>query len=273
MKRLIMTLIAAGAVASLPATASADVLSEVKSNGKLVCGVLGVNEPFAYQDVQSRELVGYEIDLCRLMAADLGVQPELKVVTSQSRIPELSQRRVDVLISLLTYTEERAQQVDFSNNYLSTAWKCMVVEDSEFKKLGDLAEARVAILKGSVLEAPFIQQYPKAKILSLDDTSTSLLALFQGKVDATCNNQVTVRLVALRTKDAEPTRLLPEPIMTATTGMAVKKGEKSFVEYINGFLDKIEQNGSGQKLFDKWLGADSKLALTREYKFGSENQK
>jgi polar amino acid transport system substrate-binding protein len=206
------------------------------------------------------------------MAADLGVQPEIKVVTSQSRIPELSQRRVDVLISLLTYTAERAQQVDFSNNYLSTAWKCMVTDDAEFKKLDDLAEARVAILKGSVLEAPFIAKYPKAKILSLDDTSTSMLALFQGKVDATCNNQVTVRLVALRTPNAEPTRLLPEPILTATTGMAVKKGEADFVKYINGFLDKIETNGAGQALFDKWLGAGSKLALAREYKFGSPIQ-
>lgn len=272
MKRLTAIMIAAAAAALASTAANADVLSDVKSNGKLVCGVLGVNEPFAYQDVQSRELVGYEIDLCRMLAEDLGVTAELKVVTSQSRIPELSQRRVDVLISLLSYTAERAQQVDFSNNYLSSAWKCMVLEDSEFKKLDDLAEARVAILKGSVLEKPFIEKYPKARILSLDDTSTSLLALFQGKVDATCNNQVTVRLVALRTQGAVPTRLLPEPILTATTGMAVKKGEKSFVEYINGFLDKIESNGKGQALFDKWLGSGSKLALQREYKFGSPQQ-
>jgi polar amino acid transport system substrate-binding protein len=260
------------AAASVSSAPRADVLSDVKSNGKLVCGVLGVNEPFAYQDVQSRELVGYEVDLCRLMAEDLGVKPELKVVTSQSRIPELSQRRVDVLISLLTYTAERAQQVDFSNNYLSTEWKCMVMADSEFKKLDDLADSRVAILKGSVLEAPFVKRYPKAKILTLDDTSTSLLALFQGKVDSTCNNQVTVRLVALRVPDAAPTRLLPESVMSATTGMALKKGEASFVEYINGFLGRIEGDGKGQALWDKWLGSKSKLALTREFKFGSPNR-
>jgi polar amino acid transport system substrate-binding protein len=258
--------------AFLPGAASADVLGDIKSNGTLVCGVLGVNEPFAFQDVQSRELVGYEIDLCRLLAADLGVKPQLKVVTSQSRIPELSQRRVDLLISLLTYTADRAKQVDFSNNYLSSAWKCVVLEDSEFKKMDDLAEARVAILKGSVLEGPFTAKYPKAKILTLDDTSTSLLALFQGKVDATCNNQVTVRLVAMRTPNATPTRLLPESIMTATTGIAVKKGETSLVEYINGFLEKIEGNGAGQALFDKWLGSASKLALPREYKFNSPQQ-
>jgi polar amino acid transport system substrate-binding protein len=268
----VATLIAAMTGVVLPNAVSADVLSEVKAKGKLVCGVLGVNEPFAWQDVQSRQIIGYEVDLCGMMAADLGVQPELKVVTSQSRIPELSQRRVDVLISLLTYTAERAQQVDFSNNYLTSSWKCMVLTDSKFQRLDDLAEGRVAVLKGSVLEAPFVARYPKAKVLSLDDTSTSMLALFQGKVDATCNNQVTVRLVALRTPNAEPTRLLPEAIMTATTGMAVKKGEASFVQYMNGFLDKIESNGQGQALFDKWMGSASKLELKRDYKFGSQNQ-
>jgi polar amino acid transport system substrate-binding protein len=271
MKR-IATVLTACAAALCSTAASADVLSDVKASGKLICGVLGVNEPFAWQDVQTRQLAGYEVDLCRLMAKDLGLEPELKVVTSQSRIPELSQRRVDVLISLLTYTAERAQQVEFSNNYLSTAWKCLVVAETPFKKLDDLAQARVAILKGSVLEAPFVSRYPKAKILSLDDTSTSLIALFQGKVDSTCNNQVTLRLVALRTPNAEPTRLLSESIMTATTGMAVKKGETSFVQYINGFLDKIEGDGAGQALFDKWMGTGSKLELTREFKFGSPNQ-
>jgi polar amino acid transport system substrate-binding protein len=259
-------------VVAVPLAAKADVLSDIKSSGKLTCGVLGVNEPFAYQDVQTRELVGYEVDLCRLLAEDLGVKAATSVVTSQSRIPELSQRRVDVLISLLTYTKERAEQVDFSKNYLTSSWKCMVLADSDKKKLDDLAQSRVAILKGSVLEANFNKRFPKAKILTLDDTSTSFLALFQGKVESTCNNEVTSQLVALRSEGALPTRFLPEPVMQATTGMAVKKGETAFVAYVDAFLDKIETNGKGDALYDRWLGSASKLKLKREFKFGSAQQ-
>ena len=272
MKLRLAVLLSAGMAVSAPMVVKADILSDIKSSGKLTCGVLGVNEPFAYQDVRTRELVGYELDLCRLLAENLGVKAATSVVTSQSRIAELSQRRVDVLISLLTYTKERAEQVDFSNNYLTSSWKCMVLAESDKKKLDDLAQSRVAILKGSVLEGPFVKRFPQSKVLTLDDTSTSYLALFQGKVEATCNNEVTSQLVAGRSEGAAPTRFLPEPIMQATTGMAVKKGETAFVNEINAFLDKIEANGQGDALYNKWLGSDSKLKLKREFKFGSDQQ-
>ena len=272
MKTFATSAMAAGFLAVAASAASADVLSEVQDSGTLTCGVLGVNEPFAYQDVESRDLVGYEIDLCHMLADYLGVEGETKVVTSQSRIPELTQGRVDVLISLLSYTQERAEQVDYSNNYLASAWRCMVREDSPYQNVGELSDERVAILKGSVLEATFRELFPEATVLSLDDTSASLLAVFQGKVAATCNNQVTARLVAIRSGDASNTRLLPEPIMTATTGMAVKTGEDALRQEINAFLDQIEENGEGQALWDKWLGADSELDLEREFEFGMENQ-
>lgn len=272
MKLFTVSALAASLLGAVTAVASADVLSDVKSRGKLVCGVLNVNEPFAYQDVNTRELVGYEIDLCHHLAEYLDVEGETKVVTSQSRIPELSQGRVDVLISLLSYTEERAQQVDFSNNYLQSSWRCMVFADSPYQHLDELADKRVAILKGSVLEANFRELFPDANILSLDDTSASLLALLQGKVEATCNNQVTVRLVALRGGSADNTRLLPEPVMTATTGMAVKKGETALRDAVNAFLDEFETNGKGDALFDKWLGTGTGLNLERDYKFGEPNR-
>src|SRR5690606_19251361 len=272
MKLFTLSALAAGLLGAVTAAASADVLSDVKSRGKLVSGVLNVNEPFAYQDVNTRELVGYEIDLCHLLADHLGVEGETQVVTSQSRIPELTQRRVDVLISLLSYTEERAQQVDFSNNYLTSVWRCMVMKDAPYQHLDELADKRVAILKGSVLESTFREMFPQATVLSLDDTSASLLAVFQGKVEATCNNEVTAVLVALRSGEVDKTRLLPEAIMSATTGMAVKKGETAFVEAINTFLAEAETNGKADAVYNKWLGSESALKLTRGFEFGSPNK-
>jgi polar amino acid transport system substrate-binding protein len=148
----------------------------------------------------------------------------------------------------------------------------MVMKDAPYQHLDELADKRVAILKGSVLESTFREMFPQATVLSLDDTSASLLAVFQGKVEATCNNEVTAVLVALRSGEVDKTRLLPEAIMSATTGMAVKKGETSFVEAINAFLDEIETNGKGDAVFNKWLGSDSPLKLEREFKFGSPNK-
>tara|TARA_R110002020_G_scaffold458434_1_gene675857 strand:- start:47289 stop:48107 length:819 start_codon:yes stop_codon:yes gene_type:complete len=264
----LFAVLAAATMAVAPTAGKADVLADVKSAGKLVCGVLGVNEPFAYQDVTTRELVGYEIDICRLLAEDLGVEAEMKVVVSQSRIPELAQRRVDVLASLLSYTAERAEQVDYSNTYLTMDSKCFVLGDSDVQELDDLAQSRVAILKGSVLEAPFRTRFPDSTILSLDDTSTSFLALYGGRVEASCNNEVTARLVVARSADAPEIRFLPEPVLQAKAGFAAKKGETAFVDYINEFLERIESSGKGQAVYDKWLGSESPLGMQRGFKFG-----
>ena len=253
---------------ALAGAAQADVLSDAKSRGELTCGVLGVNEPFGYQDVQTRETVGYEVDLCRLLGSKLGVKTNIKVVTSQSRVPELAQRRVDIIAALLSYTPERAEQVDFSNNYLADNSKCIVLADSKYKTLNDLAEARVAILKGSVLDGPFRERFPKATILNLDDTNTSFIALFQGKVAATCNRVSTARLIEGRIPNGQPTRFLPEALIYQNAGFAVKKGAKDFVTYLNSFLDQIEKSGEGDVIFAKWLGSKSPLKLEREFKFG-----
>jgi polar amino acid transport system substrate-binding protein len=259
---------AAGLTIALTATAQAGSLDDIKARGELICGVVGVNEPFGFEDVKTREVTGYEVDLCKILAQKLGVKINIRVVTSQSRVPELVQKRIDMLSALLSYTKERAEQVDFSQNYLSDFSRCMVASDSKIQKLDELNGARVAILKGSVLDAPFRAKVPKATVLLMDDTAISLLSLYQGKVDATCNRVSTLSLLDSRNANRIPTRYLPETVIFQTAGFAVRKGEKEFVAYLNNFLEGLETSGEGQKLWDKWLGTESPMKLKREFKFG-----
>lgn len=67
-------------------TASADQLADIKARGKLVCGIYTGAEPFAFQDPTTREMKGYDIDFCKGIAAQLGVKPELKVISLEARI-------------------------------------------------------------------------------------------------------------------------------------------------------------------------------------------
>lgn len=268
MRFLPVTVLAAGLGAVLAVDARADALSDIRARGELICGVLGVNEPFGFEDIKTREVTGYEVDLCKILGQKLGVKTTIKVVTGQSRIPELAQKRIDMLSALLSFTKERAEQVDFSNNYLSDNSRCLVADNSPIKKLDDLNDKRVAILKGSVLDAPFRAKVPKSTVLLMDDTAISLLSLYQGKVDATCNRVSTLSLLNSRNTNRIPTRYLPEVVIFQTAGFAVRKGEKEFVTYLNDFLNKLETSGEGQGLWDKWLGTNSPMKLIREFKFG-----
>ena len=96
------------------AQAGADQLADMKSRGTLVCGTLTTTEPLGFQDPQTRQIVGFDVDMCNGIAKRLGLKMEHKGLSIEARIPELSLGRVDVVSAALGYTKERAEQVDFT---------------------------------------------------------------------------------------------------------------------------------------------------------------
>ena len=108
--KLFAKLAAAAAVClSLAApAAAADKLQDVLGAGKLRVGVLMDAAPWGFKDAKG-EAAGLDIDMAKLMAADLGVKLELVQITGASRIPSLLAGKVDVLIAAAGATPERAQ--------------------------------------------------------------------------------------------------------------------------------------------------------------------
>jgi polar amino acid transport system substrate-binding protein len=107
-------LVALLAAASVPQAARADQLQDIKSRGKLICATLGTFEPFSYQDPTTREIIGYDVDFCRAVAKAIGVSLEVKPVSVEARIPELTQGRVDIVAAAMGYSDMRAQQIGYS---------------------------------------------------------------------------------------------------------------------------------------------------------------
>src|SRR3954454_2875723 len=132
--------------------ARADQLADIKARGKLICGTLGTAEPFSFQDPRTREIVGYDVDICRKVAESLGVTLELKPMATEARIPELVQGRVDILAANLGYTKERAQQIDYSNSYFVSLQKIIVTKESKITSFEQLGGKKVTALKGTTSE-------------------------------------------------------------------------------------------------------------------------
>ena len=150
--KLLQILAVGIAFAAGSAAAHADQLADVKARGTLVCGTLGTAEPFSFQDPKTREIVGYDVDMCHKVADALGVKLELKPMAVEARIPELLQGRVDILAANLGWSKERAQQIDYSYSYFVSQQKVMVAADSGIKTLDQLAGKKVSALKGSSSE-------------------------------------------------------------------------------------------------------------------------
>ncbi len=143
---IISALVAAAMVSSV---VHADELADIKARKSIICG-LTVVQPFAYYKPDTREIVGYEVDLCGMLAKDLGVKMEYQVLSADIRVPALTQGRVDLLDALISYTKERAQVIDFSNQYVADGFYFIVRKDSGITKVDDLADKRISVAKVSL---------------------------------------------------------------------------------------------------------------------------
>ncbi|MBH1973512.1 MAG: transporter substrate-binding domain-containing protein [Rhodobacteraceae bacterium] len=253
----------------LASSAQADALSDIKARGTLICGVLGTSQPYGYLDPTTKESIGYEVDLCRMAAEYLGVKAEVKVTSSEARIPELMQGRVDFLAALISYSAARAEQVDFSNSYLRESFGFLAAEDIGATKLDDLDGQRLAINKGNFMEPLIATRLPKASIVAFEEQPVAFMAVQQGKAAAVAGRFTSLLVLQMRAgNEGRSMVIIQEPLVTQSTGFVVRKGEDALRSELNAFLDQLEASGEAQKLYDKWLGKDSDFGLTRNFKAG-----
>ncbi|MCW5627155.1 MAG: transporter substrate-binding domain-containing protein, partial [Burkholderiales bacterium] len=123
-RTLLFLLAAVPAALSIAAPAArADTLSDIRSRGEIVVGIKDSVPPFGFIEEGSRRVVGYDIDFATAIAKGLGVNLRTVPVTTATRIPELQQGKIDLIIATMTHTKERESQVDFSLTYFVTGQK------------------------------------------------------------------------------------------------------------------------------------------------------
>ena len=262
------------AAATLAATtAHADQVSDIKKKGELVCGVLGTDEPFSFlKDPMSREIVGYDVDMCDAIAKSLGVKPVLKQLAVAARLPELQQGRVDLLAASLTHNKEREAQIDFSVSTFITGQKAMVKKSSGITQLTQLDGKKLLTVKGSTMEANIAKTIKNADVVSFDNSPQALLALQQGKGVAYVNDETTlIGNMAKMGPAAKDYALLPQNLSTEHLALGIRKGEPAFKKQVDDVLLGMEKSGEAQKLFDKWFGPNTKMAFPqRTFKISTD---
>ncbi|MFG1270699.1 ABC transporter substrate-binding protein [Xanthobacter versatilis] len=248
----------------LASVAQADQLADIKQRGALVCGTMGTFEPFSFQDPKTRETVGYEVDLCKAIAKDLGVKLDLKLLAVEARIPELNQGRVDILSAALGYSDERAQQIDYSLTPFVSRQMMLVKSASGIKELDQLKDKKVSAPKGSSSEKYVRTLMPAATILTFQDPPSAFLALQQSKVQGMVLSEIA--LIKFAQQAGGGLELVKQPVAIEYWGLGVRKNEPAFLAAVNDSLKKLEASGEAQAIFDKWLGKDSPYKLERTFK-------
>lgn len=253
-------------LALFTAAAHADQLEDIKKRGTLVCGTLGIAEPFSFANAQTRETQGYDVDFCNAIANSLGVKLELKLVAVPARIPELQQGRVDVLAANLGWTSERAEQIAFSDSYYMSLTKAASRRADKFAGVKDLTGKRVAAAKGSTSEAAARKAIPDVQVITYQDPPSIFLALQQGKVDAAVVSELVLVKWKKEVEGNTPIDILEPALLKESWGIGMRKNEAALIRHVNGVLENMEKTGEAARIFDKWLGTGTPYNLKRDFR-------
>lgn len=253
--------------------AQADTLDEITKRGELICGVVATVEPFGFPDKETRKTVGYNVDICEMIAGEMGVKASIKVIPTAARMAELNEKHVDILVAQLSYTPERAQVLDYSLRYYSTPCKIVVGEDTGIKGLEDLERGgNIGLTRGSSNAAVLKGLFPKLTITTFTESPLAFLALEQGKIDGYAASELVLRKFVMERKGTKPLLVLEKPFVQDEWGVGVRKDDPRLLTAVNNALKTIESNGKLDASFDKWLGKDSPYKLVRQFTVGPITQ-
>jgi polar amino acid transport system substrate-binding protein len=210
--------------------------------------------PFEMRDERG-EPAGVSVDLARALGEALSRPVRIENLPFDGLIPALRTGRIDLIVSSMTATEERARAVDFSEPYLRTGLCLLVSQKSPVKTIGDAAAPgrTIVVKKGTTGHVYAMKHLGKAQVRVLDKENACVLEVAQGKADAFIYDQMSIFSHWQRNLTA--TRAVLEPFQAETWAIALPKGSDSLRLQVNAFLSSFREKGGFEQLGDRWLPA------------------
>ncbi|QTL97104.1 transporter substrate-binding domain-containing protein [Iocasia frigidifontis] len=242
----------------LSMTAFADsTLEKVQSEGVLVAGVKFDSPPFGFVD-ESGQVVGFDIDVAKYIADELGVELELKQVTSKTRIPMLQEGTVDLLVATMTHNKTREEAIDYSITYFFTGQKLLVKSNSNIKGTDDLAGKTIATVQGSTSEINIKNAQPAAEVLTFQEYPQAFMAVKQGRADAMTTDASILAGFAGQNPGFE---IVGPNISDEPYGIGVCENDSDFRDAVNFSIMKMWESGDYELTYAKWFGPNTKYPL------------
>jgi polar amino acid transport system substrate-binding protein len=248
------TVLALALASTIALPAAAQTVADLKKKGEITIGMLVDVPPYGTTNAQNQP-DGYDADVAKLLAKDLGVKANIVPVTGPNRIPFLLTNKVDVLVASLAITPERAKQVDFSTPYAAATIVLYGATKVQLKEPADLKGKRVGVARASTQDVALTAIAPEGtEIRRFDDDASAMQALMSGQVDAIgCSTTVAAQIAKRAPAGTYENKFnLRQQVM----GVAMRPGQAELKKTLDEFVERNKKNGELNKLYQKWLGTD-----------------
>lgn len=231
-------------------SAAADGELKLVEEGKLIVSTNAEFPPYEYYD--ANEIVGIDIEIAQTIADKLGLELEVKDGAFDAIITEVVSGKADIGIAGMTVTDERKQNVDFSDSYATGTQVIIVKEDSEIKSAADLEGKSIGVQLGTTGDI-MATDIKDSKVEQYNKGMDAVQALSQGKIDAVIIDSEPAKFYE---KEVSGLKILDEAFAVEDYAIALKKGNTALQSKINEALKELKAEGKIDEIIGKYIKAE-----------------
>ena len=255
MKKYLALLLAAIMALSLAAFASTSKAEETAS-AKLTMATEATFPPYEYYDGDA--IVGIDVEVAQAIAEKLGMELEVTDIAFDSIIPGIQTGKYDMGMAGMTVTDERKEQVNFSDSYATGVQVVIVKDDSPITSVDDLFADGASTVVGTqagttgfIYATSDIEDAGLGTVKSFGKTTDAVEALKNGQVDCVIlDNEPAKALVAAN----EGLHILDTEYAVEDYAIAIAKENTDLLEKVNKALSELTADGTLQSIVDKYIG-------------------
>lgn len=219
--------------------------------------------PFEYLD-ENGKIVGFDVDLLDAIAEKEGFKPDYQANEILNIVPSVQEGEDDLGASSIFILPERQEVVDYSESYFELPLAFLGLEkEGRPQSINDITGKTIAVQKNIVMETIVDEEYvPKGN--EKHGVKSNFLAfqnVIQGHSDVMIDNVVTLQGFLPKTEGKEIYTLQLPKEKNLQLGYVVQKGNTELLNKLNSGLKKVKEDGTYDKIYDKWFGKDSQYPI------------
>ena len=252
------------AQSSTQSLTSESVIETIKQDGVIRIG-LSIFTPWSMRDLNG-ELIGFELDVGKALAEDMGVEVEFVPTAWDGIIPQLVSGNFDVIISGMSITPKRNLTINFSDPYAYSGLTILSnTAMTESFTLEDYNSADVifAARRGGTPATTIAQLFPEATLLLFDEDGAATQEVLNGNAHATMSAEPTPSIEARRYADTVSVPFDTSFLATGE-GFAVRKGDIDALNFFNNWITVRQASGWLKERNDYWFKGDDWMSLVAQ---------
>lgn len=221
------------------------------TEGILTMGTNAAFPPYEFYD--GDDIVGIDAEIAELLAEKLGLTLEIMDMDFPTIITSVQTGGVDIGLAGMTVTEERLENVNFTDSYATGVQVIIVKEDSDIASVDDLEGKLIGVQEGTTGHTYCSDDYGEENVLAYTNGATAVQNLVQGAVDCVViDKQPAISFVEAN----EGLKILDTEYVIEDYAAAVSKENTALLDALNAALKELKEDGSIQAILDKYIKAE-----------------